>query len=307
MNREVRRAFTLIELLVVIAIIALLVAILIPALASARKTAWKVVSLSNLRQITAAANVYREDNKWNWPLYPCFGYTRYDPQYRYTPQDNLTGWCTWAYGGKNTDAYWYTASSGRFDWEAADRQLNQYLQPDVIIDAPALPARMSINDPARKQFEMFVYRDPSDKLSYQHDPNWNDLNAISIALSSYDDVGTSYHFNVKWWQQLEQQGHVGQLGWFKAFKFGCDRLRIGDAFQPDRMVWINDQYADVVCNNDNPNFQLRNGYDEINKSVMAFVDGHAAYHKVFPGINNPRSFKNEWYTFIFEDLRPPAN
>lgn len=52
------KAFTLIELLVVIAIIALLMAILIPVLRSAREQGYRVVCLSNLKQLTLAWTAY---------------------------------------------------------------------------------------------------------------------------------------------------------------------------------------------------------------------------------------------------------
>lgn len=57
-----RHAFTLIELLVVIAIIAILAAILFPVFAQAKLAAKKTQSMSNMRQIGTAMNLYLGDN-----------------------------------------------------------------------------------------------------------------------------------------------------------------------------------------------------------------------------------------------------
>lgn len=65
-----RRAFTLIELLVVIAIIAILASILFPVFAQAKLAGKKTVSLSNMRQIATAANLYMGDyDDYTPPLY----------------------------------------------------------------------------------------------------------------------------------------------------------------------------------------------------------------------------------------------
>ena len=305
MHRAIRRGFTLIELLVVIAIIALLVAILLPSLCGARFSARLTMSLSNIRQITAGAAVYKEDYKQYMPLILAYP-GRYNPPLP-TPPPMAAGWCTWSYGGKNPDSFWYTAYAGAFDIEAADRPLNVYVYPEVPCYAPPPPARLGPTAVERKQLQLDVYKSPFDTISYQHG-NFNDPNGpMGIGISSYDDVGTSYHFNVKWWDQLEGRFSTsgGVSGFDRAFNFGCDRLKLSDAFQPSRMVWLNDQTSDVVANNPNPNFKLKNSNTcgDINKSIMGFMDGHAGYHKVKPGNVYPDNYKNEIYSFVFEDLR----
>jgi len=56
------RAFTLIELLVVIAIIAVLMAILMPALSRARDQAKRLHCINNVKQLTFAWLLYKDDN-----------------------------------------------------------------------------------------------------------------------------------------------------------------------------------------------------------------------------------------------------
>jgi prepilin-type N-terminal cleavage/methylation domain-containing protein/prepilin-type processing-associated H-X9-DG protein len=61
--RPARSAFTLVELLVVIGIIALLLGILMPSLGAARGQARAVACMSNVRQISVAAQMYVQDHK----------------------------------------------------------------------------------------------------------------------------------------------------------------------------------------------------------------------------------------------------
>ncbi len=62
-----RHAFTLIELLVVISIIALLIALLLPALSSARQTAYSVQCMTQLRQMGTAMVAFANDHESTLP------------------------------------------------------------------------------------------------------------------------------------------------------------------------------------------------------------------------------------------------
>lgn len=66
--RSQKNGFTLIELLVVIAIIAILAAILFPVFAQAKEAAKKTASLSQLKQVGTAVQVYLADYDDTFPL-----------------------------------------------------------------------------------------------------------------------------------------------------------------------------------------------------------------------------------------------
>jgi prepilin-type N-terminal cleavage/methylation domain-containing protein len=309
-----RRGFTLIELLLVIAIISVLVALALPGLAKVRQAARQAQSASNLRSITTAATTYRGDNKGYSPI--VLSYLRgiaSRPAFKATPwtDPNLEGFASWGFVGKNNSAWWAgpenVNGAPTYDIEAADRPLNRYLF-DYEFRAPTPPIQMPPNDPERSAIVTEVTRDPTDNVTYQRywPADQTRPPVPDFRVSCYEDVGTSYQFQAKWFDQLYGTPEFPRSakGFYEAFAFGTKRMALAEGFQPARQVWANDQYADVVTNNKNSQLQVRNGYGDINRSLLAFLDGHVKYLPVLPG-NTLASYKNSDYTMIYEDLRPP--
>jgi prepilin-type N-terminal cleavage/methylation domain-containing protein len=308
MKRNIVRGFTLIELLVVIAIIALLIGLLLPALSRARSSSRLSISMSNLRQILVGQASYRFEKKDQMPIQAC-GYTA-------PPNQTVTGgWDTWNYGGKNnhqtaSDQYWISTNGNSFNESAYCRPLNNYLYPEVSMDMPTghggqhdgrahAHGTPSLQD--ADQLQMPAFKSPADKFTCQR-ASWPNPDP-SVGLSSYDDVGTSYHVNMKWWDQQS----LAALNFTQRYLEGARRERLASEFDPSgKFVWIHDQASDTVANSTTVGFKYHNDYGDINKSVHGYLDGHVLYNKVYRGstydpiaIGGGRYTIGK-YTFIFQ-------
>ena len=292
-----RRGFTLIELLVVIAIIALLIGILLPALGRARNAGRLALSLNNCRQLLIGQATYRFDKKDAVPM----------RGRGYAAGQITGGWDTWVYGGKNCSKFWQTYNGGAFDEPAYSRPSNPYLYPDIAIDQP--PGYVSTgggstwnytpgapSDQDREALQMPVFKSPGDRATCQR--AWP---TPDPSISSYDDVGTSYHLNMKWWDQ------PGLPTAFTAkYNEGVRRIKLASEFDPtNKFVWIHDQTTDIVANAAQNSVGYMGEFGEKNKSVHAYLDGRVTYNLLRPGyLYDGQQLNGNWvvtgkYTFIF--------
>jgi len=299
------RAFTLIELLVVIAIIALLIGILLPTLGKARKSARLTISLSNIRQIAVAGATYQSDMAGQMPMAPVWP-GHFGPLNRTTPEET-NAWCTWSSWGKTTNAWWITGFQ-QYDIKASDRMLNYYIYPDLV-DKKNMTGTASYaqsNASERSNLAMPVFKDPSDSIGHQRNWPGNNTPSNGVVQSCYDDVGTSYQWQASWYYQTSSDPAFRGQSLTKIFAAGMRRFRIADSFIPSRLVWLNDEWADIIMTRP-VGAVVKNGYDDNNKAVMGFMDAHAAYLTVYPGggtgtgtnwQDNP-AFNNDKYTVTF--------
>lgn len=283
MDHSTRRGYTLVEAAAVVVVLAIIACILLPMADRARLGDGLAVSLNNVRTILVAQQVYTEDHAGQIPM----------RGHGYANGQITGGWDTWNFGGKNCSQFWQTYASGVFDEPAYARPLAQYLT-DVRIHRPVgytntgsgstwnfVPGTPSASD--RQSLEIEVFRSPRDQATRQR--LWpNPTNGVS----AYDDVGTSYFLNIKWWDQQD----LAPLGFTARFNEGVRRVALTAGHTPSSYVWIHDQVADVVSTG-SPSTRVKGEYGGVNMSVLGFIDGRAEYRQVTPSV-----LSGPGYTFL---------
>ena len=260
-SRHRPRAFTLIELLVVVAIIGVLIGILMPALGAARRSAGLAQCLNNLRQITVGGTIYSKEQKDGmWPIVPTI------------LNATNAAFDTWKYGGKTASAYW---QNNRSYHPVGTRLINEYVHPDI---------RMV--DPAEGRIELETFRCPNDIGTYQRSPPglWYSNGEVYIpidnTISAYDDVGTSYQLNIKWF--IESTREAQAVGAYTR-RMVWDRTRLmfrdGSLVAPSRFVWLHDQSLDLAALT---GAKPDGDHGGRLRSTAAFLDGHVSYVNVTP-------------------------
>jgi prepilin-type processing-associated H-X9-DG protein len=278
------RGTSLIDVVVLLVIVSVIGALLLssrPAWSNAERGVMRM-KLGKFGEVGA---MYRADNNGYLPIVMTYrrGFTQS------ATSGPLNGWCTWSAGGKNNNAWW-TGAGAAFDVEAVDRPLTQYLYPGRFT-APPPPQTLPANSPERlKQADL--WRDPADRWTHQR--TWpNRLTTIS----SYDDVGTSYHTTASWFQQTSKLSSDFVTG----FNIGAARFANGQGYIPSRMVWYTDQHTEMIASNVSTTLKLETMYGDMNKTPMLFLDGHVSYEEVIPGALKA-SYSNAKYSLIFDDL-----
>jgi prepilin-type N-terminal cleavage/methylation domain-containing protein len=275
-NRRFHPAFTLIELLVVVAIIALLIGVLVPALSRGREAARLATSMANMRQITIAAVNYSHHHNDNWPVVPL---ERLDttgdgpPKYVTGEEAGDIAFNSWGFGGKTNHVYWTTMTPIN-NVPIERRPLNPWVYPDL--DFAKLGGFGRKGNQIRN-IELEIFRCPSDKASYQRG-FWAKDPSPSVEISSYDDCGTSYHMNVKWWFEFAESIPDTMDRWRKTKPM----FRRGGLGGPSKFVWLYDQTMDVLTHHTNE-ISREGHHGGFNRSKAAFMDGHVTYLTVDPG------------------------
>lgn len=268
---QTRRGFTLIELVFVVAVGAVLLMVLLPAAHRGRMASGVQGSVDRLRRITWAAQEYHIDHAGQVPLRGA--------QYS---NGQLSGWDTWAFGGKNCGTFWGGGQGSFFDETAYSRPLNPYVYAGSITVPLGYVNTGSGSTwtffhghptPAdRASLQIRVFQSPGDRVSYEGSGGFM-YGTANPNVSCYDDIGTSYVTNMSWWDE------TGLPNDFTA-RFNEGVRRIGLAFDganPD-YVWAGDQMMDLA-----PDFaQIVGEWGKVGGSVVGFADGRVAYIHLVP-------------------------
>lgn len=304
----VRRALTVTELLCgSVAVAALGATVLLPIVRGTRQQTELATCLGNLQHLAYATQLYLIDSKDFYPLYV-------------KSADGKLGTDSWQYGGRTGSDWWRVNRAYGFH-TLAERPINPYLlagelPPDIYDGDGGILYRAEVpmlRCPADKRTYVRAY-DAEIALSLgppETDIVLADPGSELTPCSTYDDVGTSYHFNLAAIFSRGSTCDVRRAGlsaqqmtnwlWFQGGLTTTARDLVRDVlyklpskftmYFEDPMDWGLNQSVQTVGNHGEPGWH-----------TMGFLDGHAAYRFV-----DTRQFcGTEWFGLNPEWLRPPS-
>ncbi len=254
---RLRRAVTLIDVVVLLGVGALLVPLVVPCVINAQEQGRIGQCLANLRTLGVANDMYLGD--WG-NEYPTI----------INRVEGTIGFASWFYGGKTTDEYWLTPASGVFYSRAVDRPFNPYLlggrtEPDVMMGNEVIG-----------RTEVPVLACPSDDITQMR--AWDFTGeGIVPGLSTYDDVGTSYHWNYHAIMEtnIDEWENDGS-GWKMLVR---SVLAASAQRQPDSFIWYIEGPLDYAAYYQESAVGF---HGEMDTHSVGFRDGHAEYRYIDP-------------------------
>jgi prepilin-type N-terminal cleavage/methylation domain-containing protein len=264
-----RRGFTLIELLVVVAIIALLISILLPSLRDAREQAKIARCLANNRQLMTTTVAYFLDHNNQFP---------------FQTADGGGGIASWFFGGKTNHDRWISEGKSYAYSQVHQRPFNPYLLGGKIERDTMLP------DGTRQRVEVEVLHCPGDRTSHQL-LNWGSggANQTLQQISCYDDVGSTYQYNMHALDPAKSTSMGGQQQNAVVWPWGGDlwsNMGMGWTWGGQYLVKsvLQKQASTYVMFLADPldwGMTWRSPelgtHGKINKHELGFLDGHAEY------------------------------
>ena len=264
-----KRAFTLLELLVVISIIALLTGLLLPTMSESRDAARTTGCLAHLGMVAMASSMYQNEGEDFMPVRQPYGFegghgstfSNFNHGGRYPTGGTLMAFCVFPFDRMlNKYAHPTLPRGGR-----EPRTPEEWDNPRGRIDTGL--STSDFMDPDRFNFPIFEC--PADRVlsaNYQEAGGQVFLGPRSC----YQAIGTSYLFNIYWYEPLT--GHPRKNATW-TWKRGVKMFSRARLVYPSQFIaYFDDPFDATFWRAQSPPV-THHGRPDVNS--VSFLDGHA--------------------------------